>query len=227
MKRKGYLTAAVLTSVMFSLMHGNVDQLVHQFFVGMVLAYVMQVTGNLLAPMIIHFCNNFFALALQYVAIFIEKSGLVEIPEETASVADMTAGSLLFYVFMILFGSVFLIMALNYFMRLENEKRAGNKSIDVNRTGFISNYFSTAKKMLMYVFSFKSRREMNGRYNDSMAALDYDKPAEEEEQDILLKIARKDKDNLIAVKLGILGAALIVLITFLAGFAEGLLGELK
>jgi len=212
LKRRGYLTAAVITSVMFSLMHGNVDQLVHQFFVGMVLAFVMQVTGNLLAPMIIHFSNNFFALLLEFM---MSGGGDTEAGEVTAEIGDGTY--IIVLLLMVIFGSVLLIMALKHFLRLEKDKREDRNVIDIQTEGFMVKYFKTAKSMLKYVFVKRAREEMKKGYNDLISGLDYDKP-QEEEQDILMQIVMKQKDNLTAVKFGILGASFIVALSFLAGF---------
>lgn len=61
---KGQATAVLLSAALFSLSHGNPAQLVHQFFLGIVLAYLTLQTGTILYAMIIHFTNNLLAVVL-------------------------------------------------------------------------------------------------------------------------------------------------------------------
>ncbi|MDR0696000.1 MAG: CPBP family intramembrane metalloprotease [Christensenellaceae bacterium] len=58
LKKRGNLKAAILTSIIFALFHGNLAQLVHQFALSMILCYVVETTANLLFANIIHFANN-------------------------------------------------------------------------------------------------------------------------------------------------------------------------
>lgn len=210
MKKKGYLFAAVVSSVMFSLMHGNADQLIHQFFVGMVLAYVMHISGSLLAPIIIHFTNNLIAIGLNYV---FESDVLAGVSDGAFAIA---------LVIMIIFGSVLVIMSLKYFAKLELEKRLGKEIIDVNPDNIVVQYLKTAKSMIRVLFSSSGRYEFKENYNSLMKELDYDKEeelVEENTQFDLMKMIMRNRDNLNAVKVGIALAAIIVGLSFLTGFA--------
>ena len=62
--RLGAMPAMLLTGFIFAIMHGNPYQLIHQFFLGAVVAYVVLVSRNILSAMIMHFTNNFIALVL-------------------------------------------------------------------------------------------------------------------------------------------------------------------
>ncbi|NLO64818.1 MAG: CPBP family intramembrane metalloprotease [Clostridiales bacterium] len=61
---KGAVTAVFLSAALFSLSHGNLFQLVHQFLLGAALAYLTLQTGNIIYAMEIHFVNNLLAITL-------------------------------------------------------------------------------------------------------------------------------------------------------------------
>jgi CAAX amino terminal protease family. len=65
-QKRNFSYAIVITAAMFSLMHGNAFQTVHQFLLGMVLAYVVIVSRSLWAGIILHFFNNFISLTVDY-----------------------------------------------------------------------------------------------------------------------------------------------------------------
>lgn len=64
LKEKGAVAAVLLSAALFSLSHGNIVQLVHQFLLGVILAYLTLKTGNIIYAMIIHFTNNLLAITL-------------------------------------------------------------------------------------------------------------------------------------------------------------------
>ena len=64
--RMGAWPAILLSAFIFAIMHGNPHQLIHQFFLGAVMAYAVLVSGNILSSVIIHFANNFIALLLTF-----------------------------------------------------------------------------------------------------------------------------------------------------------------
>ena len=61
---RSVLFGIVLTSALFSLMHANPVQTVHQFGLGFVLALVVAASGSIWGAVIIHFLNNFISLTL-------------------------------------------------------------------------------------------------------------------------------------------------------------------
>jgi len=67
LESQGRLKAVLLSSLLFSLMHGSPDQTIHQFILGIILAYSLIYSGSVVIPMIIHFVNNFIALTSMYV----------------------------------------------------------------------------------------------------------------------------------------------------------------
>lgn len=67
LEKQGRLKAVLLSALLFSLMHGSPDQTVHQFILGIILAYALIYSGSVVIPMIIHFVNNFIALTSMYI----------------------------------------------------------------------------------------------------------------------------------------------------------------
>ncbi len=63
-EESGNLSAIVLSGAIFAFSHMNTAQLLHQFILGMLLAYVVIRSGNIIYAMIIHFLNNLFAIVL-------------------------------------------------------------------------------------------------------------------------------------------------------------------
>lgn len=62
----GDVYAILVSSMLFSLMHGNLRQIPFAFIVGMVLGYVYVVTDNIWVPIAIHFANNAISVVMEY-----------------------------------------------------------------------------------------------------------------------------------------------------------------
>ena len=57
--------AVIVTAFIFAIIHGNPEQVIGIFILGLVLGYLFEFTGNLVYPMILHAANNlvsFFAM---------------------------------------------------------------------------------------------------------------------------------------------------------------------
>ncbi len=67
LKKYGPYLMIVLSGLMFSIMHLNIEQSIYQFVLGMVLASVSMITGTILASMILHFFNNALILVLNFI----------------------------------------------------------------------------------------------------------------------------------------------------------------
>lgn len=63
----GTKMAVVVSSLLFALFHGNFVQMPFAFIVGLVLAYVVVRSGSMWTGVVLHFCNNFFATALELI----------------------------------------------------------------------------------------------------------------------------------------------------------------
>ncbi len=57
-------TSIIITALMFTFMHGSLQQFVYQLILGVLLTVFMYVTGNVLYPMILHFTNNCIVVIL-------------------------------------------------------------------------------------------------------------------------------------------------------------------
>ncbi|MBQ9802309.1 MAG: CPBP family intramembrane metalloprotease [Clostridia bacterium] len=58
----GRTTAVVASALLFGLMHGNASQLLYATAAGLVFGYIFVHTGSLWCPILIHLCNNLFAV---------------------------------------------------------------------------------------------------------------------------------------------------------------------
>ena len=68
LKQYGTKIAVFGSAGLFMLMHGGIEQTIYPFLVGLVLALVMLKTGNILYPIIIHFCNNAIVIVYNFIA---------------------------------------------------------------------------------------------------------------------------------------------------------------
>ena len=66
LKGRGYGPAILLSAFLFALMHSNAVQLVHQFAIGVVMAYLVILTGSIYPSVIFHFLNNFVAVSVDF-----------------------------------------------------------------------------------------------------------------------------------------------------------------
>ena len=89
LKEKGFKVALLASAVIFTLMHGNPEQTVHQFIIGYAIGYAFLKTGNIWIGVIVHFVNNFTAVTMTYVSTF---SAAEEVATEVAA-EPVTASS--------------------------------------------------------------------------------------------------------------------------------------
>lgn len=64
LRRYGDWFAVISSSVIFSLMHGNMVQIPYTLITGIYLGYVAIATGSLWAPILLHFLNNFTSVLM-------------------------------------------------------------------------------------------------------------------------------------------------------------------
>ena len=65
-KHMGFKKAIVLSSLLFGLMHFNIQQVSYAFVIGLILGFVAVVSKNIYPAMIIHFVNNFISTYIDY-----------------------------------------------------------------------------------------------------------------------------------------------------------------
>ncbi len=63
------ISAIFLSSLMFALMHGNLQQLVYPFVLGLILGWLKLRTGSVIPCMIVHFTSNFLTILLTYLGL--------------------------------------------------------------------------------------------------------------------------------------------------------------
>ncbi len=104
----------LMSSLFFSLMHGNPVQTVHQFGLGIVLAIVMILSRSIWACVLLHFFNNFISITLT-----------AYIPEVDAMYVSLGYYNWLVGAVSVIVGLILLITLLYAFYRLGNKKREG------------------------------------------------------------------------------------------------------
>ena len=65
-KKLGSIKAILISSALFALIHGSLQQLLFPFLFGLILSFTAYKTGSVIAPMIIHFMNNATVVVLNY-----------------------------------------------------------------------------------------------------------------------------------------------------------------
>ena len=65
-KHAGFKRAIVISSLLFALLHFNVQQVFYAFVIGLILGFVAVVSKNIFPAMIIHFVNNAIATYLSF-----------------------------------------------------------------------------------------------------------------------------------------------------------------
>lgn len=93
-KNMGFRKAAVFSALLFGMFHFNLGNLLSPIFLGLVFAYVTQVTGSIFPAMFGHFMNNAWAVLLSYLAgqmLTDEESVIVT---ETALDTQITGGQI-------------------------------------------------------------------------------------------------------------------------------------
>lgn len=77
LKEYGEKIAVVISALIFMLMHGNAEQTVHQFIIGLVIGFIFIKTGNLWVGVIAHFFNNFISITQVFIMTLIANSASV------------------------------------------------------------------------------------------------------------------------------------------------------
>ncbi len=63
------VSAIFISAAMFAFIHGSIEQLLYQFALGVVLAWLVLRTGSLFSGMLVHFLNNAMVLIMNYIAL--------------------------------------------------------------------------------------------------------------------------------------------------------------
>ena len=93
-RKYGAKVAIFASAFIFMIMHGNAEQTVHQFIVGLIVGVIFYKTGNLWIGVLVHFFNNLIPVTLTYY-INTAYEMPAEVAAETAAATEVGFGSLL------------------------------------------------------------------------------------------------------------------------------------
>lgn len=79
LKTKGHWFAIIVSAIMFMLVHQSLGSIVYPIIMGIVFCLVVEKTGSIVYSMIVHFCNNFFVLLIEYLQNITGKSFFADI----------------------------------------------------------------------------------------------------------------------------------------------------
>ena len=74
LKERGFKAALFGSAIIFTFMHGNPEQTIHQFIIGIIVGYIFLKTGNIWIGVVVHFINNFTAVTISYVFSIMQKN---------------------------------------------------------------------------------------------------------------------------------------------------------
>ncbi len=87
----GLFKTAVMTALMFALAHGNLNQFLYAFAIGLFLAYLVEASGSVYASMLAHMCLNSVTVILAYLERRLpENMASVLVEAENTSVRDLS-----------------------------------------------------------------------------------------------------------------------------------------
>lgn len=76
---KGTIFAITFSALLFALMHGSPVQFIHQFLIGLIMAYIVILTDCLWYSVIFHFVNNFSVILYEF--IYVQAGATYVIPK--------------------------------------------------------------------------------------------------------------------------------------------------
>ncbi len=77
-RKHGFWPAAILSSVIFGLMHQNITQGIFAFGMGIIFCYVYEKTGRIWVTMLLHFANNALSVILPHIPVYEGYGPLIE-----------------------------------------------------------------------------------------------------------------------------------------------------
>ncbi|WP_094549676.1 type II CAAX endopeptidase family protein [Petroclostridium xylanilyticum] len=110
-ERFGKTTALIVTSLLFAVMHRNIQNVAGIFFIGLVIGYLVYRTNSIFAGMIAHFTNNAIVVVITFgLNKFAEMAG-IDIKELTESqqalgLQAMNIAAAIFWLFIVIFSAV-------------------------------------------------------------------------------------------------------------------------
>lgn len=162
-KTIGTSKAVLLSALLFSLFHMNVDQTIYQFVLGIILAVFVLISGSIVASILLHFLNNFFIIL--YTFLIEPKIGkALENFGNKIYATDVVA---------ILVGLVFLVILMysfyyiNRVQYIEHVEQVGEDDFKVAVKR--ESYFKGLRNWFKYMFTKRGTQRVNlalDTYND-------------------------------------------------------------
>lgn len=128
LKERGFKVALFVSAAIFTFMHGNAEQTIHQFIVGLVLGYVFIKSGNLWLGVIIHFFNNFISVTEMFLFNVFSSTGAQDVVEDvtTTPTTNKWVSLLISAVVAAVFAYVGYLIIKNLIKKFLNENEALN-----------------------------------------------------------------------------------------------------
>ena len=100
----GRLKAILMSGFLFGLMHMNFNQMAYAVVIGLIFGFVVEATGGIIPPMIMHFLINGFSVVIKHIANIIP--ALKDQAENTEVTQTMLLSTIRAYIPMALVGTV-------------------------------------------------------------------------------------------------------------------------
>lgn len=115
---RGSIKAVVISGIMFSALHLNVQNFLSIIFLGCLLGYLVHRTNSIFASMIGHFTNNTLVLLIQYISFNLAK--INGIKQGTFSNIKIPLSTVFAYGFVAIIAGAFLYMLLKLLIKTTN-----------------------------------------------------------------------------------------------------------
>lgn len=123
LKQYGKWTAIFGSALLFALLHGNIDQLIYPFILGVIFALIADSTNSVIPTIIVHFVNNCIVVVINY--IYIQNNTLMPVVD-----TKFVLLSLLFAV-LTTCAIIGLVILLNYLKSIKAKNCLKNKKSNV------------------------------------------------------------------------------------------------
>lgn len=133
----GKTTGVVLSAAAFALAHGNTDQLVYQFLIGLAIGFLVTETRSLGVGMIAHFTNNFFVQVLAIVETYPSEWNNAEVYVAIVGIASVLIALVCFTAAFVYFGRRFL-----HSQKTGKKACPGTKASFVTKVGEFDNLYN-------------------------------------------------------------------------------------
>ncbi|QSZ27463.1 CPBP family intramembrane metalloprotease [Aceticella autotrophica] len=111
---RGSLKAIIISALLFSMLHLNIQNFLSILFLGFLLGYVVHRTDSIFAGMIGHFTNNTFTLVMSYIMAHYPKTA------SAPHVANIAFAVILFYGILVFGSAICLYFLLKLFIKSTN-----------------------------------------------------------------------------------------------------------